>query len=110
MKCLPLSKIQKSDGVGLHDWHAEILAIRTFNRFLLDECYSAIESGSSILLSLCADSDNLPERLDRPFQVKDNVKLHMYCSEAPCKFRQSIANGYLEANEFLKAVTRAWSL
>ena len=110
MKCLPSSKIHESDGVGLHDWHAEILAIRTFNRFLLDECHSAIENGNSKLLSTCLDSDNVPERFDRPFQVKDNVRLHMYCSEAPCKFGQSIENDHIETNDFSKAVTRAWKL
>ncbi|KND87408.1 tRNA-specific adenosine deaminase 1 [Tolypocladium ophioglossoides CBS 100239] len=46
MKCLPASKLPEANGNGLHDWHAEILAIRTFNRFLLDECKSLSESGA----------------------------------------------------------------
>ncbi|KAK1256003.1 hypothetical protein MKX07_008262 [Trichoderma sp. CBMAI-0711] len=59
MKCLPASKLTEAKGVAIHDWHAEILAIRTFNRFLLDECQTLVE-------------------------MKEDVKLHMYCSEAPC--------------------------
>ncbi|KAI1747479.1 adenosine deaminase/editase [Xylaria castorea] len=45
MKCLPSSKLQKAKGNVLHDWHAEILAIRAFNCFVLDEC-QALASGS----------------------------------------------------------------
>jgi tRNA-specific adenosine deaminase 1 len=32
-KCLPSSKVAVADGLALHDSHAEILAIRGFNRF-----------------------------------------------------------------------------
>ncbi|KAM5379609.1 hypothetical protein ACJZ2D_003803 [Fusarium nematophilum] len=86
MKCLPSSKIAESNGVGIHDWHAEVLAIRTFNRFLLDECQSLVTSdGKSGILcrrsATVANGDGTPSKL---FQIKDNVKLHMYCSEAPC--------------------------
>jgi len=37
VKCLPHSKVLLANGLALHDSHAEILAIRGFNRFLLDE-------------------------------------------------------------------------
>jgi hypothetical protein len=88
MKCLPASKISESNGVGLHDWHAEILAIRTFNRFLLDECYRILSLGASseiLILDKPGDHASYPsEGLEVPFQIKEDVKLHMYCSEAPC--------------------------
>ncbi|KAF5023488.1 hypothetical protein F66182_4439 [Fusarium sp. NRRL 66182] len=86
MKCLPASKVAESNGVSIHDWHAEILAIRTFNRFLLDECRNLFDRDeeSSILqvkkqISL---SDN--EFSLQRFEIRNDVKLHMYCSEAPC--------------------------
>ena len=85
MKCLPASKIEESNGVGIHDWHAEILAIRTFNRYLLDECRNLLEDSfqSDVLrrtpaVKACAAQV-------KPFEIRDDVKLHMYCSEAPCK-------------------------
>ncbi|KFA79269.1 hypothetical protein S40288_03465 [Stachybotrys chartarum IBT 40288] len=82
MKCLPSAKLPLSRGIGIHDWHAEILAIRTFNRFLLDECRSMLAGGD--------DHGVLVKRPDseagssRPFEIRDGIKFHMYCSEAPC--------------------------
>lgn len=88
MKCLPSSKLSQSNGVAIHDWHAEILAIRTFNRFLLDECRSVLADANSNVLKLNTHpgpvlTENMPTR---PFQIRDDVKLHMYCSEAPCRY------------------------
>ncbi|KAL7947692.1 adenosine deaminase/editase [Trichoderma barbatum] len=90
MKCLPASKLGDAKGVAIHDWHAEVLAIRTFNRFLLDETQSLIDGGSRdgpeaiLQRSDAADVDAQSGRYTRPFGVKHGVKLHMYCSEAPC--------------------------
>lgn len=85
MKCLPASKLAEANGVAIHDWHAEILAIRTFNRYLLDECRGIVDSshdGSGAILQRIEERD---EEYMTPFRVRDDVKLHMYCSEAPCK-------------------------
>jgi len=80
MKCLPASKLSVANGVGIHDWHAEVLAMRAFNRFLLDECQRIMHNGQDSEILRRADSD-----MSRaPFQVKEEVRLHMYCSEAPC--------------------------
>ncbi|EGR51617.1 tRNA-specific adenosine deaminase [Trichoderma reesei QM6a] len=90
MKCLPASKLTEAKGVAIHDWHAEILAIRTFNRFLLDECQTLVESLNNEHESILQrhdskdDVDPTSRRCTRPFKVKEDVKLHMYCSEAPC--------------------------
>ncbi|KAF4968952.1 hypothetical protein FSARC_3716 [Fusarium sarcochroum] len=87
MKCLPATKIAESNGVGIHDWHAEILAIRAFNRFLLDDCRSLLDRDdeSSILQRkremAASNGDGSSLQL---FKIKDDVKLYMYCSEAPC--------------------------
>ncbi|KAH7382223.1 hypothetical protein BKA66DRAFT_512303 [Pyrenochaeta sp. MPI-SDFR-AT-0127] len=84
---VPLAGIVLSKAVGniLHDWHAEVLAIRAFNRFLLDQ-YLLISTAPY------PDSDFLQQRIARersehelqPFTIKDDVQIHMYCSEAPC--------------------------
>ncbi|KAI5202281.1 adenosine-deaminase domain-containing protein [Aureobasidium subglaciale] len=77
MKCLPRYKIQGLNGNVVHDSHAEILALRAFNRFLLDQ--SAL---------LCADptADNVLQSspTHQPFTIDPSVTIHMYCSEAPC--------------------------
>jgi tRNA-specific adenosine deaminase 1 len=81
MKCLPAHKLSSCNGVGLHDWHAEILAIRTFNRFVLGECIRLMDSGSSDLVERSSPSAGA-----HPFRLRRGVKLHMYASEAPCTF------------------------
>jgi tRNA-specific adenosine deaminase 1 len=85
MKCLPRSKISMANGVVLHDWHAEILAIRAFNRFLIDECADLATAGlgCSDWLSKRPDEE-LTEHEFQPYGIKDGVRIHMYCSEAPC--------------------------
>lgn len=86
MKCLPASKISQSNGVGIHDWHAEVLAMRTFNRFLLDECENILEKDDeSSIIQRKMSTSNLNGTPLQLFEIKDGVKLHMYCSEAPCK-------------------------
>lgn len=85
MKCLPVSKIAQSNGVGIHDWHAEVLAIRTFNRFLLDECRNLLNRGDELsILQRKKHTPNSDGVSSHPFEIKDDVRLHMYCSEAPC--------------------------
>ncbi|TQV93470.1 tRNA-specific adenosine deaminase [Cordyceps javanica] len=80
MKCLPVSKMLECNGVGLHDWHAEILAIRTFNRCILEECTRVIDGGTSDLVERTTSCSTSAW----PFRLRPGVKLHMYASEAPC--------------------------
>ncbi|KAK3298529.1 adenosine deaminase/editase [Chaetomium fimeti] len=90
MKCLPASKLPQANGVALHDWHAEILAIRAFNRFILDECRRLVEDSSAESEFLRRRTqDELPITSDecwhrQPFAWREDLTLHMYCSEAPC--------------------------
>ncbi|OJD17025.1 hypothetical protein AJ78_02869 [Emergomyces pasteurianus Ep9510] len=42
-KCLPSTQINQCQGLVLHDSHAEILAIRAFNHWLLEECKSILD-------------------------------------------------------------------
>jgi tRNA-specific adenosine deaminase 1 len=90
MKCLPHNKLSSANGNILHDWHAEVVAIRAFNRFLLDECmrisdvssHSHSHSHSTFIhqRSNLERSDQQPQ----PFAIHEDVQIHMYCSEAPC--------------------------
>ncbi|AEO65309.1 uncharacterized protein THITE_2112167 [Thermothielavioides terrestris NRRL 8126] len=93
MKCLPASKLAQANGVALHDWHAEVLAIRAFNRFLLDECRRLAQDStyeSEFLRrrtreELATNAGTLTGPWHRqPFAWREELTLHMYCSEAPC--------------------------
>lgn len=80
MKCLPSSRLARAKGNVLHDWHAEVVAIRALNRHLVDECLR-------ISTPPYPQSDVLqpaPHGSPQRFTIRDNVSLHMYCSEAPC--------------------------
>lgn len=102
MKCLPQNKLSSANGLILHDWHAEVLAIRSFNHFVLQECKAilATENGPKPYESPYlhrrtnddvertngkeVDDNDGCQKQQQPFVWKDNVTLHMYCSEAPC--------------------------
>jgi tRNA-specific adenosine deaminase 1 len=84
MKCLPSNKLHLAQGNILHDWHAEIIAIRALNHFLLDECHlisTPPYPTSDFLRNL--SHDETPDSR-QPFTIRDDVSIHMYCSEAPC--------------------------
>jgi len=86
MKCLPSSKISQARGFVLHDWHAEILAIRGFNAFLIQECHDLVSSPGSTSPYI---RHRVPNELSdfcglQPFTLKESLKIQMYCSEAPC--------------------------
>lgn len=86
MRCLPAVKIPQAAGTVLHDWHAEILAIRAFNRFLLQECLllSSSPERSSPFVRRREKSETTHIGGLQPFTIRENVKIHMYSSEAPC--------------------------
>lgn len=89
MKCLPQNKLPAASGNVLHDWHAEVVAVRTFNRFLLDEC---LRISSLPFSDSHSDSDFIQQRPleqrsehePQPFAIHKDAQIHMYCSEAPC--------------------------
>ena len=87
MKCLPLNKIASANGTVLHDWHAEIIALRAFNRFLLDECYrlvSSVGDAKSSILRRRSDDEIFASGGRQIFAVRDGLRFFIYCSEAPC--------------------------
>lgn len=86
MKCLTAKSVPKAGGYVLHDWHAEILAIRAFNLFLVQECRNlatSTEATSDILRRRTASETSIGQGL-QPFTLHDHIKIYMYCSEAPC--------------------------
>lgn len=86
MKCLPASKLPSAKGKVLHDWHAEVLVIRAFNHFVLQECKAIITDGKDspyIRRGSSTVTDGSTGSMP-PFCWRDEVTLHMYCSEAPC--------------------------
>ena len=86
MKCLPAKGIPQVAGMVLHDWHAEVLAIRAFNHFLLQECLLLSSSPKSTSPYVRRREKHETSRLDslQPFSICENIKIHMYSSEAPC--------------------------
>lgn len=96
MKCLPAAKLPQASGTAIHDWHAEVLAIRAFNYFVLEECRRLSlgdeENSASDFIRRRNDAEiNYYERGNpetswhgQPFTWRDDVSLYMYCSEAPC--------------------------
>lgn len=86
MRCLPGFKAQKAAGLVLHDWHAEIIAFRCFNRFLLQECRRLVQSpddGSPFIRRKQQNEISKNHALQL-FTMHDNLHIHLYCSEAPC--------------------------
>ncbi|KFY21200.1 hypothetical protein V491_03083, partial [Pseudogymnoascus sp. VKM F-3775] len=85
MKCLPSKKIPKANGTVLHDWHAEVVALRSINCFLLEECRKlALSKEQSSKYVRRRRADEITLSSFQPFTIRNDVKLHMYCSEAPC--------------------------
>ncbi|KAL8981113.1 MAG: hypothetical protein Q9205_003994, partial [Flavoplaca limonia] len=86
MKCLPINQVAEANGSILHDWHAEIVAIRAFNHFLMQECLelaTSPETTSTIIRRREAHELSAAEGL-QPFAIHNDLQLHMYSSEAPC--------------------------
>lgn len=85
MKCLPASKIPQAHGIVLHDCHAEIIATRAFNRFLIQECATLDQddTASSLWLRMSTINEKA-ENFQQPFILRDGVVIFFYSSEAPC--------------------------
>lgn len=90
MKCLPQNKLVHAKGSVLHDSHAEVLAIRGFNRFLVDECAELAKrgfgngGGEDWMKWKEAGERGVQHGKQARFELQGDVRIHMYCSEAPC--------------------------
>lgn len=78
VKALPNRFREFSEGTMVHDLHAEILAIRLFNWFLLDECSKLVDK----------DVAHVSKIIERnkcsQFKLKDGIKLALLVTEPPC--------------------------
>ena len=86
MKCLPINHVAEAKGCVLRDWHAETVAIRAFNQFLIQECLELATSPgttSTVIRRREAHQLSAAEGL-QPFAIHEDLQLHMYSSEAPC--------------------------
>lgn len=85
MKCLPASKVPQAQGIVLHDCHAEIIATRAFNRFLIQECaVLAQDDRAKSQWVRRATVEERGETFQQPFALEDDVVIFFYSSEAPC--------------------------
>jgi tRNA-specific adenosine deaminase 1 len=101
MKCLPASKVGQAVGNVIHDWHAEVLAMRAFNHFAIEECRrilhgedsdlfrrreceDAVLASASLASASTSTSTSASSWHGQPFGLREEVVLYMYCSEAPC--------------------------
>ncbi|PWW74423.1 hypothetical protein C7212DRAFT_345940 [Tuber magnatum] len=85
MKCLTRDKIPLAGGMVLHDSHAEVLAIRGLNCFLLEECKAL--SADKLFVSKFIrrrSQQEISQQSPQPFTLRENVLIHFYSSEAPC--------------------------
>ncbi|KAJ5351110.1 hypothetical protein N7452_000084 [Penicillium brevicompactum] len=103
-KCLSASHIPRCNGLVLHDCHAEILAIRAFNYWLLTECKGLLfqeqqsphdalnpdgaePSGSSFIRRRSTEhgeDGHKPHPEWPPFEIQPDINIYMYCTCAPC--------------------------
>ncbi|OJK02832.1 hypothetical protein ASPACDRAFT_1885885 [Aspergillus aculeatus ATCC 16872] len=96
-KCLAASQLPNCKGLVLHDWHAEVLALRAFNYwvlsevrgFLLDEERAAVTQSSSSSPSRFIRRRHLqPQQQQQPdqplFELHPDLKVYMCCTCAPC--------------------------
>lgn len=71
VKATPDSVLAKAHGLVVHDMHAEILAKRAFNWYVLSECEKVLAHEDSLIL-------------DSNLKLKCGIAFSMYISEAPC--------------------------
>ena len=84
-KCLPASALPRCKGLVLHDCHAEVLALRGFNYWLLAEVQQTLRNPS--YRSPYLDINTVGEASDRPeppFMIRDDISIHFFTTEAPC--------------------------
>jgi tRNA-specific adenosine deaminase 1 len=75
----------------LHDSHAEVLALRALNRFLLSEVYAVLQKRDVQYVSPFVSFRDIevnqsPENAcpHQPFEIRRNVSIWMFSTEAPC--------------------------
>lgn len=79
----------------LHDCHAEVLAVRALNYWLINECSTVIQQGHQYVESVSSQINKKTPFVRRrvttgshdmsaPFEINPDVKIYMYSTCAPC--------------------------
>jgi tRNA-specific adenosine deaminase 1 len=84
VKCQPQSQLLHAKGNIVHDSHAEVLALRAFNRYLLDELHGLVAGSNSSPFIRSRTENERSAGSPEPFSFQDAVRIHMYTSDAPC--------------------------
>lgn len=84
-KSLPVSALPKCKGLVLHDCHAEILALRGLNHWLLTEIGRLLsdEEYRSQWLELSSSTES-ESTSPPPFRFRQGVEISLFSTEAPC--------------------------
>ncbi|EXJ73077.1 uncharacterized protein A1O5_04226 [Cladophialophora psammophila CBS 110553] len=84
-KCLSATALPRCQGLVVHDSHAEILALRGFNHWILSELEIILQDPAHqspyLEFSLQDDAGMIQ---GCPFRLKDNVIIHFFTTVAPC--------------------------
>ncbi|KIW16019.1 hypothetical protein PV08_06070 [Exophiala spinifera] len=90
-KCLPSSAMVKCQGMVLHDSHAEILALRGLNCWLLSEAKEVLSDPSYrspfLEFDLSGPSNaarDQPSSPMPPLKLQQDISIHFFTTEAPC--------------------------
>ncbi|KAL8924792.1 MAG: hypothetical protein Q9208_003882 [Pyrenodesmia sp. 3 TL-2023] len=81
-----VDQVAQANGNVVHDWHAEVVALRALNHFLLHECLELSTSPTRTSpIVRRRETHEISDRLGlQPFSIHNDLKFHMYTSEAPC--------------------------
>ncbi|ODV81278.1 uncharacterized protein CANTADRAFT_46365 [Suhomyces tanzawaensis NRRL Y-17324] len=74
VKALPNKAREYSNGLMVHDMHAEVLVLRLFNWYLLEQCHLVKNSQTSQLV----------EEHNGGYRIRPGIQLALYISEPPC--------------------------
>ncbi|GAV30227.1 hypothetical protein PMKS-003736 [Pichia membranifaciens] len=75
VKCVPDIKLKSSHGKLVHDMHAEVLSLRSFSWYIMEE----IKKLGKVEGSDLVESDNAGK-----YRLKSDIRLALYISEVPC--------------------------
>lgn len=75
VKCVPDIKLQNFCGKLVHDLHAEVLSIRSFSWYIMEEIEKLENQEASDLVEF----DNLGK-----YRLKSDIRIALYISEVPC--------------------------
>ncbi|KAK5070979.1 hypothetical protein LTS08_000631 [Lithohypha guttulata] len=83
-KSLPVSALSKCKGLVLHDCHAEILAFRGLNHWLLCEIERILQNEGFISEWIETVASNGTGEISPPFRLCRGVEIALFSTEAPC--------------------------